>query len=214
MAAGLGDLMGLGGGFTTTLSKLAEVGWLIFEMLLIFGGIGIVLYYTVFRNKIFPIKAIILEKRGDGYRTTSDRLKRVKTHEGLEKYIFMRKRKDTLPPLDYDNINIDNTVYLYKYANGSYIPLKPTQEFNKVGLMPVEIDIKNWHAMEAREAANRLLKQSFWEKYQAMISVALLGGIFLVGLILILGQVEHVMNVASAATTKCSTFQPAAGGGL
>lgn len=108
----------------------------------------------------FPIKAEILEKRGDNLIATNDYLGRVE-EAGIVKYKF-RKGKDTIPIINYDWVlqtavkpttilerfvnllrGVQGTVYIFKYGSKQYKPINVTDKTNEKKMKYVEIKDKD-----------------------------------------------------------------------
>ncbi len=127
---------------TDTIIQFFDILWLIIRY-----GWWVILLVTflVIRkiNSKYPIEAVIIEKRGNNYIKTNDRVGKYEDKfTGLVGYKFM-KSKETIPVLDFDWIMhnsrkdlgiidklynrifpVAGTAFFYKYGSRQYKPIK------------------------------------------------------------------------------------------
>lgn len=188
------DIAGYLPNFTGMLGGIVNIIKIVFYFLVVFVPV----FFFIIRPFMFPIKAIIWEKRGDSFVERIDRLK--KSMKGGDwKYVFMNRRKESIPLIDYSYIMpgsgffSKNIIYLVKLAERSYKPIKINPLGNpEVNYSVLDLDDANWLVSEVRAVNQKYQELSFWQKYQTMISTVMILGIILIIFIIMFRNLEGV----------------------
>lgn len=136
----------------------------------------------------YPIKAIIFEKRANGFVIKFAKAGRVKNREsGVWEYVMklpkfpMGETKNTKPQ-KYENIYMDDKgkPILFTYSDGKdqYVPcgIETFEEMLGTKIKVLDEDLCQFQVHSYRDAETKYkARQDFWAKYGGIITIAMLG---------------------------------------
>jgi len=157
----------------------------------------------------YPIRVIIIEKRGNSFRWFFDRARKAEKRVGdrlIQVYKLLKKRKE-IPPPEYKHLHIDKKgreiLPLYSPQEGQYLPININ---NPPNISVVDKDVLFWNILETRKTFEIYpKKQSFWEKYMPYIMIAMTAGLLVFITIMTftkMGEIASSLNGVSANLAK------------
>lgn len=93
-------------------------------------------------------------------------------------------------------------VFLMRFGARDYTYIKPNISEEGVDLQATDAVAAQWNVLERRRQLQRFQTQKWWQSPFA--NMALMGGIFLIALLLILSKMENVANLCSAVAPSCN----------
>lgn len=124
----------------------------------------------------FPVKVVILQKRGNGVTPKFDKARFIKKEDKGRVYELKDKGTDTCP-VSYKYIrNTDDgnpIIFLYEYERNNFSPIKANPEDETLDFEPIDEADQQW--LQYTEAmADELHEKDipWYQKYQSFIAMA------------------------------------------
>lgn len=172
----------------------------VFKTIIALGVLGFVIWYVLNVMKVLKPKIKILIKEPSKVKFDIGRKIVV---DGITKLKLM-KEKHSIPYPNPQQIYTTGRTDFYmlrKIAEGQYLPMYFTNPSDEIAFLSEST--KSWAISELVEAYNiHMKKQGIWEKYQVLISFALLAAVFLVMVLFSLGYMEHVISAFQSLANK------------
>ena len=170
--------------------------------------VGVIFMYHNFMERRFPVLVPLFIERKGHWSFRLDTATRKKDENGIEYYHLRNTKKDVKPP-HYENI--------IETVRGHVLPLFSPSEseyrelnLNGSNVTVMDEDMKQWYKYWVKKAyADWAPEMSLWVRYMPVIFLAVLGGIVIVVLYIITGDLALA---TSAATNAANTLNNAVTG--
>jgi len=197
-------------GSSANMSEIFNQFYVIGKLALSFGLLAFVLWWALNKMHILKPKIRVLIKEANGVRF--DQGIKIKVRGGITKLKLIREKinisypnPEFLQPLK----TLFGMTYLYtlrKVGEGQFNPMKYGNPSDTVEVM--DENTKVWLINELTEANLAYMKTQTWfEKYQTLIGLGILGGLFIFMIIFSLGYMEQVIAAFNNLVNHMSIAQ-------
>lgn len=174
---------------------------------------GIFMYYEMFVYRKYPVIVPLFVKRKGRFSFILERASRRKDENNVEYYLLRQTKKKTKPPR-FKNIIETTKGYvlpLFSPTNDEYREISINKEGN---LNVIDEDMKQWYKYWTKKVhSDWAPEMSMWVRYLPVINMAVLGGIIIVILYIITGELAMMTSsFTEAAKTLLSGINALQGG--
>ena len=186
----------IGAGF----SKVLGLAPLIFIAVIIFGIVGYLIYYMLYRKK-FNIQVIIVSKReGTSNKILFDKGAYMIQKDGAE-YFMLLKNKVKLQPPSFDYLVPSaggNVIFLRQISQKDLHPIRQIVEENELKLRGIEPDVSLWGITIMQRNRQMFQKKGFMEQYLSMIIFGVVATFIVVLIYILLKRFDVLQAVAAS----------------
>ena len=201
----IGETLGFGavGSMVGSLYAMLQMVMLITILLLPLMLVAILIYF----KKAYPVKAVILKKRGDTAVIIEDWLG--KGRGGTDKYIFRSRkyRSYTIEPIPYDLFYTGKRkeyVFLHEKEAGHFVPIKAPKYVGveDFAFEPVNRAVRFWEEETYKANRRKYDPKSQLLQYAPIIGVFGAGIIILIMVLVVMGDMSEIAKMLTGAMTK------------
>lgn len=144
-------------------------------MLLIFFGVGGFIFFQYFlKPKKYPLVVVLYERvNGRPVYAGIDRCGMFRSAEGEMDYRFMKRKGETLQPVDYEILipskGGPNCLHLIKVSDKTWFPININDMGSTLQFDPVEVDMRNWHLQMNNRLIRKFTTPNWWKEHKGEV---------------------------------------------
>jgi uncharacterized integral membrane protein len=171
-----------------------HIDWTFIAIILLIVIIGAIVIYAIYQQRIYKYRIIVFENlTGQGFQPTiKDKARRVKMGDGGEEVLYLKKLKAYRSA--YGRKMGKNTYWFAIGADGYWYNITFGDLDTKMGMLDIEVvdrDMRLFHVAVRKNIQERYRKQKFMEKYGAVVISGIFLLIALIGILLMLRQMNQ-----------------------